>query len=140
MAEKYLNITGLRELVSRLRRKERTVRNTTWVGDAVPWETIIVDNSSLNYSAGASFGITPRRSVVVSSPTTAKRYEFVIITGANTARLAFYEYLHCKPSDTTMQANSVYVARVYGIGTETVNGTVYGKTAYIELVRLGDKP
>lgn len=139
MAEKYLNINGVRELVSGLRRKERTVKNKTWVGDAVPWETIVIDNSGLSYSAGANFGVTPRRSIVVGSGM-AKHWEVIVITGANTAKLAFFEYLNVRRTVETMQANSVYVARVYGLGVSTVNGTTYGKTAYIELVRLGDRP
>jgi len=139
MAEKYLNLTGARELVNGMRRKERTVSNKTWVGDAVPWETIVMDNSGLNYSAGATWGVTPRKSVVIGSGV-AKCWEVIVITGANTAKLAFYEYLNERRTVETMQANSVYVARVYGLGVSTVNGTTYGKTAYIELVRLGDRP
>lgn len=139
MAEKYLNLTGARELVNGMRRKERLVSNKTWVGDAVPWETIVMDNSGLNYSAGASWGVTPRKSVVIGSGV-AKCWEVIVITGVNTAKLAFYEYLNVRRTVETMQANSVYVARVYGLGVSTVNGTTYGKTAYIEFVRLGDRP
>ena len=97
-----MNLTGARELVNGMRRKERLVSNKTWVGDAVPWETIVMDNSGLNYSAGASWGVTPRKSVVIGSGL-AKCWEVIVITGANTAKLAFYEYLNVRRTVETMQ-------------------------------------
>lgn len=137
MAEKYLNINGVRELVSGLRRKERTVSNTGWVDDTVPWETVILDNSSLNYTSGATFNVKVRNDVLSNSDV-AKRFELIVITGANPCKIQMYEYQHNYRTIDTMQANSVYIARVYGIGTYMINNKGYGRNAYIELVRLGD--
>lgn len=129
----------MRELVSGLRRKERTVINTGWVDDTVPWETVILDNRTLNYTAGAIFNVRVRKDVLSNSDI-AKRFELIIMTGANTCKMRMYEYQHNFLTTDTMQPNSVYIARVYGIGTYTIGSTAHGRNAYIELVRLGDKP
>lgn len=140
MAEKkFLDITGLRHLVRKIKdsmaQKQRVIKNKNFVGDLTPNEQVVLDNSQFSYPANNAWWINIKESLVYDD--SKKAFEFIIITGANPATVNFSYYLEVKRDASPMQAHSTYLFRMYCYGTQYQGGKRYGKVAWVTREKIG---
>lgn len=140
MAEKkFLDITGLRHLVRKIKdsmaQKQRVIKNKNFVGDLTPNEQVVLDNSQFSYPANNAWWINIRESLVYDD--SKKAFEFIIITGANPVTVNFSYYLEVNRDASPMQAHSAYLFRMYCYGTQYQGGKRYGKVAWVTREKIG---
>lgn len=140
MAEKkFLDITGLRHLVRKIKdsiaQKQRIIKNKNFIGELTANELVILDNSQFSYPANNAWWVNIKESLVYDD--SKKAFEFIVITGANTANVNFGWYLDVKKDNTPLQPNSTYLFRAYGYGTQYQGGKRYGKVAWVTREKIG---
>lgn len=124
----------LENIKSKLLPKQRVVTNQNYINDVTDNVFYILDNSAFSYPSGQTWWINLKLSNVNDS-NSIKEFKFMIRTGSNTVNLGIGNYLSVS-GVSQMQANSTYMIKLYGYGTQFYNGNRIGKNAFVDIHKL----
>lgn len=135
---KVVTLNGLNRFLenikSKLLPKQQVVTNQSYISDVTDNIFYILDNSAFSYPAGQTWWINLKLSNVNDS-NSVKEFKFMIRTGSNTVNLGIGNYLNAS-GVSQMQANSTYMIKLYGYGTQFYNGKRIGENAFVDMRKL----
>ena len=135
---KVVTLNGLNRFLenikSKLLPKQQVVTNQNYISDVADNVFYILDNSAFSYPTGQTWWINLKLSNVNDS-NSVKEFKFMIRTGSNTVNLGIGNYLNVG-GVSQMHANSTYMIKLYGYGTQFYNGRHIGKNAFVDMRKL----
>lgn len=135
---KIVTLNGLNRFLenikSKLLPKQQVITNQNYISDVTDNVFYILDNSAFSYPAGQTWWVNLKLSNVNDS-NSVKEFKFMIRTGSNTVNLGIGNYLNVS-GVSQMQANSTYMIKLYGYGTQFYNGKSIGKNAFVDMRKL----
>lgn len=138
MVQRVVTLNGLSRFLSNLKEKllpkQQVVTNKNNISGVTDNTFYILDNSTFSYPTGQTWWVNLKLSNVQDAQS-VKEFKFMIRTGSNPVNLGIGNYLNVS-GISQMQANSTYMIKLYGYGTQLYNGKYIGKNAFVDMRKL----